>query len=119
MSNHLLEDELFEAVRSARPALPEEELSPTGTQARAVLQRVHASREQPARSLFKRGMGAVPVFLAVGATVLVVAAAIVTLRSHTPSGAGSAGGIRGEVVDRAGHVLARSSSEITYLQIDR
>ena len=64
-------------------------------------------------------MGAVPVFFAVGATVLVVAAAIVTLRSHTPSGAGSAGGIRGEVVDRDGHVLARSSSEITYLQIDR
>ena len=118
MIDHLLEDELLDAVRSARPALPEEELSPAGAQAQAVLHRVHASRRQPARSVFKRGMGVAPVLLAVGATLLVVAAAIVTLRPHTPAGAGSATGIRGEILDRNGEVLARSCTEMTYLQID-
>jgi penicillin-binding protein 2 len=116
--DHLLEDELLDAVRSARPAVPEEELSPAGAQAQAVLDRVHASRRRPARSVFRRGMGVAPVLLAVGTTLAVVAVAIVTLRPHTPAGAGRSTGIRGEILDRNGEVLAKSSThEVTYLQI--
>ena len=118
MIDHLLEDELLDAVRSARPAVPEEELSPAGAQAQAVLDRVHASRRRPARSVFRRGMGVAPVLLAVGTTLVVVAVAIVTLRPHTPAGAGRSTGIRGEILDRNGEVLAKSSThQVTYLQI--
>ena len=119
MIDHLLEDELLEAVRSARPALPEEELSPAGAQARAVLQRVHASRQRPGRRIFRRAMGAVPVLVAIGATLLVVAVAIATLRSHVPSAAGGSSSIRGEIVDRNGRVLAESTTQLTSVQIIR
>lgn len=117
MIDHVLEDELLDAVRSARPAIREEELSPAGAQARAVLDRVHASRRRPGRSVFRRGTRVAPVLLAVGATLVVVAVAIVTLRPHTPTGAGRSAGIRGEILDRNGEVLARSTHQVSYLRI--
>jgi penicillin-binding protein 2 len=119
MNDHLLEDELLEAVRRARPDLPDEELSPTGTQAHAVLARLPASRQRPGTAKFGRGMGLAPVFLAVGATLLVVAVAIVTLRPHTPAGARKPTGVRGEILDRDGRVLAENTTQATVIQIVR
>ena len=119
MIDHVLGDELFEAVRNARPALPEEELSPTGPQARVVLDRLQASPKRSRPSRFRQGAGAAPVLLALSATVLVAAVAIVTLRSHQPAAAGRTTGIRGEIVDRDGRVLATSSKQVTYIEVVR
>jgi penicillin-binding protein 2 len=119
MNDHLLEDELLEAVRRARPELPDEELSPTGSQAHAVLDRVNASRRRPGRAKLGRGMGLAPVFLTVCATLLVVAVAIVTLRPQKPAGAGRPTGVRGEILDRDGRVLAENTAQMTFIQIVR
>jgi penicillin-binding protein 2 len=77
-----MSDPLLEAVASARPGLPEGELSPDGEQARAVLERALSLRR---RSWSRRVMRTAPVAVAVGATALVAAIAIITLRGRAPA----------------------------------
>jgi penicillin-binding protein 2 len=108
MNDHLLEDELLASVREARPSLDGEALSPAGAEAEAVLERVLAARRGRRRGAWRRATGGAPVAVAVGATVLVAAVAIVSLRAHTPPGAGLGGGATGapaKVLERGGAVL--------------
>jgi penicillin-binding protein 2 len=96
-----LEDELLEAVRDARPGLSGGELSPGGAQGRAVLERVLVA---PRRARARRARRGVPLVLATGAAMLVVAVAVFTLRGHAPLRSGGAPG-SGEIVARDGRVL--------------
>jgi membrane peptidoglycan carboxypeptidase len=84
-----MSDELLEVLRTARPAFPDELLSADGAQARAVLERVLSTRRRRRLSWASRGA---PLALAVGATVLVAAVAILTLRGHRPASPGLATG---------------------------
>jgi penicillin-binding protein 2 len=111
VSDHLLEDELLEAVHEARPRVPGESLSPDALEAQAVLERVLLAVRQEdrrPRSILRRAIGGVSVAIAIGATVVVAVAAVLTLHGHGPSSrAGLTGAsVRGEIVDRDGHALA-------------
>jgi penicillin-binding protein 2 len=75
-------DELLEALRTARPAFPLEMLSADGAPAHTVLERVLSTRRRRRPGWAWRGA---PLALTVGATVLVAAVAILTLRGHRPA----------------------------------
>ncbi|HTU84800.1 MAG TPA: penicillin-binding transpeptidase domain-containing protein [Solirubrobacteraceae bacterium] len=116
MSDHPLEDELLEAVRGARPRRSSgESLSPDGAEAQAVLERVLSARRarQRPRSFARRALGGVPGAAAIGAVLIVVAVAVVSLHGRAPSRkAGLVGhAVRGEIVDRDGQALAEPVPE--------
>jgi penicillin-binding protein 2 len=75
-----MSDELLKALRTARPAFPLEMLSVDGAHAHAVLERVLSTRRRSRLAWARRGA---PLALAAGATVLVAAVAILTLRGHS------------------------------------
>jgi penicillin-binding protein 2 len=107
VSGHLVfDDELLAAVRGARPGFSEE-LSPTGAQAQAALERALAARRRRG-SRWRRAARGAPLALAIGATVAVVVVAVITLRGHNPAGVAGTGGhgVRGAIVDRDGTVLS-------------
>ncbi|HUA45670.1 MAG TPA: penicillin-binding transpeptidase domain-containing protein [Solirubrobacteraceae bacterium] len=104
-----MSDQLLESVRDARPELPAGALSPDGAEGRAVLERVLAGRPRRRRRFgWRRALGGAPVALAIGATVVVAAVAVVTLRGHATAGPAGFGGhgARGEILDRDGEVLS-------------
>ena len=76
-----MSDEVLEALRTARPAFPSDMLSVDGGHAHAVLERVLSTQRRRRSSWGWRGA---PVALAVGATLLVAAVAILTLRGPRP-----------------------------------